>query len=143
MVRLSSQNLRTGDDVSTAATPLARDNPRLVWAAALIVAALGAYIMFDAVPGLNWGIWTAAASVGLPFLVARDRGTSGTALLLVLATAVVLAAGTGVTADQMMHGFICLAVMLSLALAMVLRVTPRSAALPPCLASRAACSRRR
>jgi len=109
--------------VSSAAPPLARDNPRLVWAAALIVAALGAYIMFDAMPGLNWGIWTAAASVGL-LLVARDRGTSGTPLLLVLTTAVVLAAGAGVTADQIMVGFICLAVMLSLALAMVLAIAP-------------------
>jgi len=112
-----------GDDVSTTATPLARDNPRLVWTAALIVAALGAWIMFDAMPGLNWGIWTAAASTGL-FVVARDRGTLDGSLLLILAAAVVLAAGAGVTADPMLHGFICLAVMLSLSLAMLLATAP-------------------
>jgi hypothetical protein len=103
--------------------PFARDNPRLVWTAALIVAALGAWIMFAAIPGLNWGIWTAAASIGL-FVVARDRGTLDGSLLLILAAAVVLAAGTGITADPMMSGFICLGVMLFLSLAMLLAIAP-------------------
>lgn len=79
--------------------------------------------MFDAMPGLNWGIWTAAASVGL-FLVARDRGTLGAPLLVILGTATVLAAGVSITADGMMHGFVCLAVMLSLSLAMLLAIQP-------------------
>ncbi|MEP6906150.1 MAG: DUF4173 domain-containing protein, partial [Gemmatimonadales bacterium] len=109
--------------MSTSQAPLARDNSQLVWTAALIVAALGAYIMFDAEPGVNWGIWTAAASVGV-FLVARDRGTLDTSLLLILATTIVLAAGAGVTADGMMHGLICLMVMLFLSLAMLLAIAP-------------------
>ena len=109
--------------MSTAQAPLARDNPQLVWTAALIVAALGAYIMYDAEPGVNWGIWTAAASVGV-FLVARDRGTLDGSLLLILATATVLGAGTGITADPMMHGFTCLAVMLFLSMAMLLAIAP-------------------
>ena len=79
--------------------------------------------MFDAIPGLNWGIWTAAASVGL-FLVARDRGTPGAPLLVTLGTATLLAAGVGITADGMMDGFVCLAVMLSLSLAMLLAIAP-------------------
>jgi hypothetical protein len=99
------------------------DNPRLVWIAAIIVAAIGAWIMFDAVPGANWGIWTAAASVGL-ILVARARGTFDTSTLLMTSTATVLAIGAAVTADPLIHGLICLAVMLFLALAMLLAINP-------------------
>jgi len=79
--------------------------------------------MYAAMPGINWGIWTTAASIGL-FLVARDRGTLDRSLLLVLATATLLAAGAGITADPMMHGFVCLAVMLFLSLAMLLAIAP-------------------
>lgn len=103
---------------------LARDNPGLVWTAALIVAGLGAYIMYAAMPGVNWGIWTAAASAGL-ILVARARGTLGGSTFLTVATATLLAAGAGVTADPLMHGLICLAVVLFLSLAMLLAVDPR------------------
>src|SRR6266550_19276 len=100
------------------------DNPTLVWAGALIVAGIGAYIMFDAVPGVNWGIWVAAASVGLA-LVARARGTLGKPTLLMLGTATILAAGTAVTADPTITGLICLSVMLFLALSMLVAIDSR------------------
>jgi hypothetical protein len=100
------------------------DNPGLVWAGALFVAAIGAYIMFDAVPGVNWGIWTAAASIGLA-LVAKARGTLGAPTLLMLATATILAAGTTVTADPTITGLICLSVMLFLAMSMLLAIDSR------------------
>lgn len=99
------------------------DNPRLVWTAAIIVAAIGAWIMYDAVPGANWGIWTAAASLGL-ILVARARGTLDSSILLLVATATVLASGAAVTADPIIHGLTCLSVMLFLALAMLLAINP-------------------
>ena len=100
------------------------DNPALVWAGALIAAGIGAYIMFDAVPGVNWGIWVAASSVGLA-LVARARGTLGTPTLLMLGTATVLAAGAAVTADPTITALICLSVMLFLALSMLLAIDSR------------------
>ena len=56
---------------------------RLVWAAAIIVAAIGAWLMFDAMPGINWGIWTACASVGLVILM-RARDTLNSSALLML-----------------------------------------------------------
>src|SRR6266542_3368249 len=101
--------------------PDRENNPALVWAGSLIVAGIGAYIMFDAVPGVNWGIWTAAASVGLA-LVAKARGTLGAPTLLMLGTATILAAGAAVTADPMITGLICLSVMLFLALSMLLAI---------------------
>jgi hypothetical protein len=80
--------------------------------------------MYAAIPGINWGIWTAAASAGL-ILVARARGTFGGSTFLMVATATMLAAGAGVTADPLMHGLICLTVMLFLSLAMLLAINPR------------------
>ena len=102
---------------------LIEDNPTLVWAAAIIVAAIGSWIMFDALPGVNWGIWTAAASLGLLY-IARDRGTLDSSIVLMVAMATVLAIGAAVTADEVMNVLICLGVMLFLALAMLLAVDP-------------------
>lgn len=97
------------------------DNPRLVWLSAIIVAAIGAWIMFDAMPGLNWVLWTAAASIGL-IVLARARGTLDSSTLVMLGTATLFAGGASITADGMMHALICLSVMLFLALAMLLAV---------------------
>jgi len=102
---------------------LIEDNPTLVWAAAIIVAAIGSWIMFDALPGVNWGIWTAAASLGLLY-ISRDRGTLDSSIVLMVAMATVLAIGAAVTADEVMNVLICLGVMLFLAMAMLLAVDP-------------------
>ena len=99
------------------------DNPKLVWVAAVIVAAIGSWIMFDALPGVNWGIWVAAASIGL-VLLARARGTFDSSVLLMVATATILASGAAITADPFMHALVCLSVMLFLSLAMLLAVDP-------------------
>ena len=95
----------------------------MVWASAIAVSAIGAWIMFDAMPGVNWGFWTAAASIGL-IALARARGTLDTSTLVMLGTATLLAIGAAITADETMHVFICLGVMLFLALAMLLSVDP-------------------
>ncbi len=89
--------------------------------AALIVAGIGAYIMYAALPGVNWGIWTAAASLGL-ILVMRAHRTLNSSVILMLATATILAAGAAVSADPLIDGLVCLAVMLFLSLAMLLTI---------------------
>ena len=94
-----------------------------MWAAALIVAGIGAYIMYDALPGVNWGIWTAFASVGL-IVTMRTRRALNSSTLLMLATATVLAAGSSVTADPLIDALICISVILFLGLAMLLSVDP-------------------
>ncbi len=99
------------------------ENSRVVWSAAIIVAGIGAWIMFDALPGVNWGIWTTAASIGL-ILIARTRRSLDSSLFIVLATATLLASGAAVTADPVIDALICLAVMLFLSLAMLLAVDP-------------------
>jgi len=96
---------------------------RLVWAAALVAAGIGAYVMYDAMPGVNWGIWTALASLGL-IVVMRARGTLNNSALLMLATATVLAVGASITADPFIDALICLGVILFLGMAMLLAVDP-------------------
>ena len=97
------------------------DNTKLVWLSAIAVSAIGAWIMFDAIPGVNWGLWTAAASVGL-IVLARARGNLDRSTLVMLGTATLVAAGAAVTADPFMYALTCLSVMLFLALAMLLAV---------------------
>lgn len=99
------------------------DNAKMVWVSAIAVSAIGAWIMFDAMPGVNWGLWTAAASIGL-IALARGRGTLDTSTLVMLGIATLLGAGAAVTADPLMHALSCLGVMLFLALAMLLSVDP-------------------
>jgi hypothetical protein len=96
---------------------------RLPWGAALVVAGIGAYIMYDAIPGLNWGIWTALAAIGL-IAVMRARGTLNSSVLLMLALATALAIGASVTAHELIDALICLGVILFLGLAMLLAVDP-------------------
>src|SRR5688500_14008 len=102
----------------------------LAWFAALAAAALGSYIMFDALPGLNWGIWTVVASLGLG-AVMRARGTLNSSSLLMLVTATVLASGASITSTEFLHALSALGVMLFLALAMLLAVSPGLERLSP------------
>ncbi|MDP9176424.1 MAG: DUF4173 domain-containing protein [Gemmatimonadota bacterium] len=95
----------------------------LAWFAAIAVAAIGAYIMFDALPGVNWGIWTAFASLGLG-VVMRARGTLNSSSLLMLAIASVLASGASITAAEFIHALSFLGVVLFLTLAMLFAVGP-------------------
>lgn len=73
-------------------------NTRLsIWIPALLAAALGTYILYDANPGLNWGIWVAATSLGLLII----RQTTGKPVarhtLMLLGWAAVIAFAQTVT----------------------------------------------
>jgi len=93
-----------------------------MWVAALAVAALGTWVMYDALPGINWGIWTAAASIGL-LLFQRDALPR--AVLIPIAGAVIIAIGASVTADEFMLFLSVLSVIMLLAFAMLLSPDPR------------------
>src|SRR5687768_9596027 len=86
--------------------------------------------MFDALPGLNWGIWTVVASLGLG-AVMRARGTLNGSSLLMLVAATILASGASITSTEFLHALSFLGVMLFLALAMLLAVGPGLERLSP------------
>lgn len=116
-------NSKIGGEVLGTAERAAPEGTQLAWAAALAVAAVGAYIMFDALPGINWGIWTALASAGL-IAVMQARGTLNNSALLMLAVATTLAIGASINAAEFIDALICLGVILFLGLAMLLAVDP-------------------
>ncbi len=89
----------------------------LLWLAASAVAALGTWIMFDALPGINWGLWTLAAATGLQLFVdQRNRSVT----LLLSGIAVIIAFGASITADPFMNALTCLGVIVFLAMTMLL-----------------------
>jgi len=93
-------------------------NAAVIWPPALIVAALGAWVCFDAGPAVNWAIWTAAASLGMAWTVRRSQGRVGLPLAVLLVAACALAACTAITADANFFPLIVLGVAVMLALAM-------------------------
>jgi hypothetical protein len=78
--------------------------------------------MFDAMPGINWGLWTLAAAATLQLFVdAPNRPLT----LLLSGIAVIIAFGASVTADPVMNALSCLAVILYLAMTMLLSIDAR------------------
>jgi len=94
-----------------------------LWIAAAIVAALATWICYDATPGLNWGILTAAAAAGLVLLASR-KARPGSPVVLLAVTATVIASGAAVTANELMLVLILLSTTLLLAMAMLLATAP-------------------
>ncbi len=68
----------------------------LLWTSGALAGALGALLLFDAHPGINWVIWTACTVAGLLFYLRPDRPALRT-LALPLGFAVALAVGSSVT----------------------------------------------
>ena len=102
-----------------------------LWIAAVVVAALGTWVMYDAHPGINWGIWTSAAAFGLlPF---ARRSTSRT-LVALAATASIIAFGAAITAAEFLHFLIFLSVIMLLALEMLLSPNPATNRITPTFA---------
>jgi hypothetical protein len=93
-----------------------------LWTAAIAAAAFGTWVMYDALPGINWGTWTLIAAAGLfLFLRTAERRT----IWVTTAVAVVLAFGASITSDEFIQALICLSVILFLALSMLLAGNPR------------------
>lgn len=94
-----------------------RTSLHVLWALALGVAALGAAICFDALPGVNWGIWTAAASLGLVGVTRHACGGVPRELVLVLALACATAFGAAIVAGGGAHALVLATTMVLLAVA--------------------------
>ena len=113
-------------------SPLAR-----LWLPALAVAGLGAWVLFDAAPGLGWGLWTLAVAAATE-LARRVRGPAPVrapldAVRALAVAACALAAGAAVTANAALHVAIALAVAALIAAAVVVADDPRPERLTPAL----------
>jgi hypothetical protein len=92
-----------------------------LWTAAIAVAALGTWLMFDAMPGINWGAWTLAAATGLFLFLWPPHKKP---IIVTTAAAIVIAFGAAITADPFIHAMIVLSVILYLAMSMLLSTNP-------------------
>ncbi|HEY8832760.1 MAG TPA: DUF4173 domain-containing protein [Gemmatimonadaceae bacterium] len=90
-----------------------------IWAGALSAALIGAWILFDAEPGINWGIWVASASL----TVVLARRFSGLPLekptLILLGWATLLAFAPSITASVSIRALVFLSVGMLLGLAVI------------------------
>lgn len=119
--------------------PAVKGKPLLLWAAAAAVAAFGSWMLYDALPGINWVLWTGAAVAGLR-LLSRPRGNSPSVLILGGAS-IVIAGAAAVTASPPLWALICLTIVFFLAMQMLLTaglspraITARFAATAPLVA---------
>ena len=104
-----------------------------MWIAALTVAALGTWILWDAAPGVNWGMWSLAASVG-GAACGRLPGSRPGARVGLSGLACGLAAGAAITADPVFHGVILFGMLWLFAMATHLADDPRAERIGPSLA---------
>ncbi|MGH7654571.1 MAG: DUF4173 domain-containing protein [Gemmatimonadaceae bacterium] len=107
----------------SANTDSTTSEPGLLWAAAASVAAFGSWMLFDALPGINWALWTGAAAAGLA-LFARQRGGGRQSALIMGGVATVIAGAAAVTDNQPLTALICLAVALFLSMQMLVAAAP-------------------
>jgi two-component system sensor histidine kinase BaeS len=94
----------------------------LVWTLAAAVAALATWICFDAIPGINWPIWTAAAASALIYITSRRTDSRLVGLIATMAVSV--AAGAAITASELNIVLILMAVVALLAMSLLLVTSP-------------------
>ena len=93
--------------------------PFLLWSVAVALGGLGTGILFDAAPGLGWGVWT-LAGVGGILLCGRVAASPMRSSLPPLALAVAFAAASALTVAPAAHAVIFVTVAVLLAIAVLL-----------------------
>ncbi|MDQ3672821.1 MAG: DUF4173 domain-containing protein [Gemmatimonadota bacterium] len=95
----------------------------VTWIAALASAFLGAAILYDASPGINWVLWVASAAAAL--IVARKLSglEVDRPVLILLAWATLLASTAAFTANEFKHVLVFLSVGMLLGLAVIVTGT--------------------
>jgi hypothetical protein len=133
-----------GSEDSSPSSGAVKGEPRLLWATAAAVAGFGTWMLYDALPGINWLLWTGAAVAGL-LLSSRPRGPRLRSVLIMGGGPIVIAGGAAVTASPDLWALICLAIAFFLAMLMLLTaglsprsITARFAATAPLVALRIA-----
>ena len=107
------------------------------WILAPLSALLGAVILFDAHPGINWGVWVAITTAATLYCQ-RSRDLSSARPAIMLAAAAVLAAGAAMrtTDNQAYFGIFCLtAFLLGAFLSSIYATTAEEVTLPTLLTS--------
>jgi hypothetical protein len=94
-----------------------------IWIGGVLASALGAIILFDAWPGINWGIWVAVTSGAVIVARARSGKPVDMPVFILLAWATVLAVGLAATATEFIQVLIVLSDAMLLGLAILVTGT--------------------
>jgi hypothetical protein len=94
-----------------------------VWTGALLSSLLGAAILFDALPGINWPLWVASASAAVIFARRAAGASVGKPVLILLAWAAVLASVVAITSNEFIQVLVILSDAMLLGLAVVVTGT--------------------
>jgi hypothetical protein len=100
-----------------------KGEPGLLWPTAAAVAGFGSWMLYDALPGINWVLWTAAAVAGL-LACSHPRGRPPRAVLITGGAPIVIAGAAAVTASEGLWVLICVAIVFFLAMQMLLTASP-------------------
>ncbi len=90
-----------------------------LWLVSAAIAGLGSWVLYDALPGINWVLWTGAAAAGL-LVFSRRRGRAVRVVLLTGIAATAVAGAAAVTSSPPLWALIVLAVVFFLATGMLL-----------------------
>jgi hypothetical protein len=90
-----------------------------IWTFAIITALIGAAVLFDAEPGVNWPIWIAAASLSVAAARLISIGKVERPLAILLAWATLLSVSWAVTTNEFFHFLVILSDAMLLGLAIV------------------------
>ena len=98
--------------------------PLLLWSVAGALGGIGTGLLFDAAPGLNWGVWTLASAGGILLCARAAGGPARSALLVPLGLAAGFGVAAAVTAAPLFHVLVAGSVAFCLAIAVLLAGNP-------------------
>jgi len=97
-----------------------RDAPKAaIWTFALLTSAVGAAVLFDAEPGVNWPIWVGAASLSVVGARLLSVGKVERPLAILLAWATLLSVSWALTSNEFFHFLVVLSDAMLLGLAII------------------------
>src|SRR5258706_8233009 len=97
-----------------------RDNSATItWTAAALTSALGAALLFSALPGINWTIWVAAASTSVALSRITGQKKLELPLVILLTWATVLSFGLAIRDNDEIRFFVVISDMMLLGLAVI------------------------
>jgi hypothetical protein len=136
--------MREKSEGSSPPSAAVKGEPGLLWATAAAVAGFGNWMLYDALPGINWLLWTGVAVAGL-LGISRPRGPRPRSVRIMAGAPIVIAGAAAATASPPLWALICLAIVFFLSMQMLLAaglsprsITARFAATAPLVAFRIA-----
>jgi hypothetical protein len=99
--------------------PLLHYRATIVWALAMVLAIFGNSVLWNADPGVNWGLWVVSVVVVLTIVTRSRYGRVDTPMVVAGTWSIVLAFGLAMTTQQEITFLLIVATLVLLAIALV------------------------